>query len=82
VEKTFVFRKCRDGRLRLRVHHSSLPAKPVKWIWLIEDLAKVEALNISRGEAPNPGIKRMADATAYAQGRCAAHAIDLRCCQN
>jgi hypothetical protein len=30
VDKTFVFRKCRDGRLRLCVHHSSLPAKPVK----------------------------------------------------
>jgi len=28
VDKTFVFRKCRDGRLRLCVHHSSLPAEP------------------------------------------------------
>lgn len=28
VDKTFVFRKGRDGKLRLCVHHSSLPVEP------------------------------------------------------
>lgn len=31
-------------------------------------LAKVEAVNISRGEAPTPGIKRMADAPLMPKG--------------
>lgn len=30
VDKTFVFRKGRDGKLRLCVHHSSLPVEPGK----------------------------------------------------
>ncbi len=30
VDKTFVFRRCTDGKLRLCVHHSSLPYDPSK----------------------------------------------------
>jgi hypothetical protein len=29
VDKTFVFRRCSDGKLRLCVHKSSLPFDPV-----------------------------------------------------
>ena len=30
VDKTFVFRKCKDGKLRLCVHKSALPIEPEK----------------------------------------------------
>ena len=30
VDKTFVFRKCKDGKLRLCVHKSALPFDPAK----------------------------------------------------
>lgn len=30
VDKTFVFRKCKDGKLRLCVHKSALPFEPTK----------------------------------------------------
>ena len=30
VEKTLVFRRCRDGRLRLCAHKSALPYDPTK----------------------------------------------------
>jgi hypothetical protein len=30
VDKTFVFRKCADGKLRLCVHKSALPFEPGK----------------------------------------------------
>ena len=30
VDKTFVFRKCKDGKLRLCVHKSALPIEPAK----------------------------------------------------
>jgi hypothetical protein len=30
VDKTFVFRKCKDGKLRLCVHKSALPFEPAK----------------------------------------------------
>jgi hypothetical protein len=30
VDKTFVFRRCKDGKLRLCVHKSTLPFDPEK----------------------------------------------------
>ena len=30
VDKTFVFRRCKDGKLRLCVHKSALPFDPSK----------------------------------------------------